>query len=51
MDIRHWLGRTYHTMGRIADAREQFRTALAVPGADTYPVERALVIKGLEDCH
>lgn len=51
MDIRHWLGRTYHAMGRIADAREQFRTALSVPGAGEYPVERALAVKGLEDCH
>ena len=37
MHIRYRLGRTYSAAGRIAEAREQFRTALALPGADAHP--------------
>ncbi|MFC9235704.1 BTAD domain-containing putative transcriptional regulator [Streptomyces decoyicus] len=50
MDIRYRLGRTYSAAGRVAEAREQFRTALALPGADEHPEERALAIAGLKEC-
>lgn len=50
MDIRCRLGRTYSAAGRVAEAREQFRTALALPGADEHPEERALAIAGLKEC-
>lgn len=50
MDIRHRLGRTYSAAGRVAEAREQFHTALALPGADEHPEERALAIAGLKEC-
>ncbi|MFD7777754.1 BTAD domain-containing putative transcriptional regulator [Streptomyces sp. NPDC059753] len=47
MDIRCRLGRSYCAAGRIAEARDQFRTALAVPGADRYPREHAQAVEGL----
>ncbi|GGU71076.1 SARP family transcriptional regulator [Streptomyces albospinus] len=50
MDIRYRLGRAYVAAGRVAEAREQFRTALAVPGADGHPEERALAIAALNEC-
>ncbi|WP_407288499.1 AfsR/SARP family transcriptional regulator [Streptomyces sp. BP-8] len=50
MDIRARLGRAYSAAGRLAEAREQFQTALAVPGAGEYPVERAQAIAGLDEC-
>ncbi|MEU3529303.1 BTAD domain-containing putative transcriptional regulator [Streptomyces sp. NPDC038707] len=50
MDIRCRLGRVYAAAGRVREAREQFRTALAVPGADAYPGERAQALAGLEQC-
>ncbi|MFE1773587.1 BTAD domain-containing putative transcriptional regulator [Streptomyces sp. NPDC059008] len=50
MDIRARLGRAYGAAGRVAEARAQFRTALAVPGAADYPVERALATAGLDEC-
>ncbi|MEU9121125.1 BTAD domain-containing putative transcriptional regulator [Streptomyces sp. NPDC048506] len=50
MDIRYRLGRTHFAAGRVAEAREQFRTALAVPGADEHPEEHARAVAGLKDC-
>ncbi|MDT6986123.1 BTAD domain-containing putative transcriptional regulator [Streptomyces lusitanus] len=47
MDLRCRLGRTCLVAGRRAEAREQFRTALAVPGADRYPKEHKLAVEGL----
>ncbi|MFD6280875.1 BTAD domain-containing putative transcriptional regulator [Streptomyces sp. NPDC060209] len=41
MDLRCRLGRTYLAAGRVSEAREQFRTALALPGADRNPKELA----------
>jgi tetratricopeptide (TPR) repeat protein len=50
MHIRCRLGRTYSAAGSVATAREQFRTALALPGATAYPEEHALAIAGLKEC-
>lgn len=50
MHIRCRLGRTYSAAGRPAEAREQFRTALALPGADDHPEERARALAGLRQC-
>ncbi|GAU68121.1 putative AfsR family transcriptional regulator [Streptomyces sp. NBRC 110611] len=50
MHIRCRLGRTYATAGRFTEAREQFRTALALPGADEHPQEHALAVAGLREC-
>ncbi|MFD3477188.1 BTAD domain-containing putative transcriptional regulator [Streptomyces sp. NPDC058695] len=47
MDIRCRLGRSYYAAGRITDARDQFRTALAIPGAARYPREHAQAVEGL----
>ncbi|MDU0301148.1 AfsR/SARP family transcriptional regulator [Streptomyces sp. PAL114] len=47
MDLRCRLGRTYRAAGRLAEAREQFQTALAVPGAHRYPKEHAQAVEGL----
>ncbi|MGW7486252.1 hypothetical protein [Streptomyces sp. NPDC054786] len=46
MHIRCRLGRTYSAAGGVDEAQEQFRTALALPGAGAYPEEHAL---GLRD--
>ncbi|MEV0374220.1 BTAD domain-containing putative transcriptional regulator [Streptomyces sp. NPDC050636] len=51
MHIRCRLGRTYSAAGRVAEARDQFRTALALPGAGEYPEEQALAIAGLKECN
>ena len=50
MHIRCRLGGTYSAAGSTATAREQFRTALALPGASAYPEEHALAIAGLREC-
>ena len=50
MHIRCRLGVTYSAAGSAATAREQFRTALALPGASTYPEEHAVAIAGLREC-
>ncbi|TJZ44667.1 tetratricopeptide repeat protein [Streptomyces piniterrae] len=50
MHIRARLGHTYSAAGRAAEAREQFRTALALPGAGEHLEERALALSGLEEC-
>ncbi|MGW8375123.1 BTAD domain-containing putative transcriptional regulator [Streptomyces sp. ODS28] len=50
MDIRTRLGRTYRAVGRIAEAREQFRTALGVPGAAGHAKEHAEALEGLGEC-
>ncbi|MFI6935492.1 BTAD domain-containing putative transcriptional regulator [Streptomyces sp. NPDC050287] len=47
MDIRCRLGRTCRAAGKFAEARAQFRTALAVPGAEMYPKEHAQAVEGL----
>ncbi|WP_165914496.1 hypothetical protein [Streptomyces sp. AcE210] len=41
-----WAAPNY-AAGRITEARDQFRTALAVPGADRYPREHAQAVEGL----
>ncbi|MFH8569196.1 BTAD domain-containing putative transcriptional regulator [Streptomyces sp. NPDC017993] len=50
MHIRCRLGGTYSAAGSVATAREQFQTALALPGASAYPEEHALAIAGLKEC-
>ncbi|MER5985416.1 tetratricopeptide repeat protein [Streptomyces sp. NPDC001787] len=50
MDIRCRLGQTYATTGRLREAREQFRAALAVPGAETHVLEHARAEAGLGAC-
>ncbi|MFE3772529.1 BTAD domain-containing putative transcriptional regulator [Streptomyces sp. NPDC059122] len=50
MDIRSRLGRAYAAAGRVAEAREQFRAALALPGAEAHPEERAQARAGLDAC-
>ncbi|MFC9862528.1 MULTISPECIES: AfsR/SARP family transcriptional regulator [unclassified Streptomyces] len=47
MDIRCRLGQTYATAGRLREAHEQFRAALAVPGAETHALEHARAEAGL----
>ncbi|MFF9478543.1 BTAD domain-containing putative transcriptional regulator [Streptomyces sp. NPDC014733] len=49
MDIRYRLGRTYSAAGRLAEAREQFRTVLTLPGADAHPGQRALALEALRE--
>ncbi|MEU9058571.1 AfsR/SARP family transcriptional regulator [Streptomyces sp. NPDC048430] len=46
MDVRCRLGRTYQAAGKIFEARQQFRAALALPGADHYPKEHAQALEG-----
>lgn len=50
MEIRCRLGRTHLSAGRVAEAEEQFRTALAVPGAAEHAHEHAQAVAGLQDC-
>ncbi|MEE1735804.1 hypothetical protein PUR49_04655 [Streptomyces sp. BE147] len=50
MDIRCRLGQTYTTAGRLSEACEQFRAALAVPGAETHFLEHARAEAGLGAC-
>ncbi|OMI39578.1 AfsR/SARP family transcriptional regulator [Streptomyces sparsogenes] len=50
MDIRCRLGRAYAAEGRVREAQEQFRLALAVPRASAHPDERAQALAGLEEC-
>ncbi|MFE2436218.1 BTAD domain-containing putative transcriptional regulator [Streptomyces sp. NPDC059409] len=50
MDIRCRLGQTYSVAGRSGEGREQFRAALAVPGAKAHPFEYARAQAGLEAC-
>jgi hypothetical protein len=47
MDIRCKLGHSYYAAGRITAARDQFSTALAIPGAARYPREHAQAVEGL----
>ncbi|MFJ9598851.1 AfsR/SARP family transcriptional regulator [Streptomyces althioticus] len=47
MDLRCRLGRTLRAAGQPAEAREQFRVALAVPGAARYPKEHKQAVEGL----
>ncbi|WP_406863123.1 BTAD domain-containing putative transcriptional regulator [Streptomyces sp. HUAS MG47] len=49
MLIRTRLGTAYTTAGRHTEAREQFRTALALPGAEDHPREHATALQGLRD--
>ncbi|UQA91871.1 AfsR/SARP family transcriptional regulator [Streptomyces halobius] len=50
MHIRCRLGRTYSAAGSVREARKQFQTALALPGADAYPEEHAPAVAGLKEC-
>ncbi|MFF3786270.1 tetratricopeptide repeat protein [Streptomyces sp. NPDC001933] len=50
MDIRCRLGQTYATAGRLGEAREQFRAALTVPGAEAHTFEYARAEAGLAAC-
>ncbi|MFF1569125.1 BTAD domain-containing putative transcriptional regulator [Streptomyces sp. NPDC058293] len=47
MDIRCKLGHSYYAAGQITAARDQFSTALAIPGAARYPREHAQAVEGL----
>ncbi|MGW6159623.1 tetratricopeptide repeat protein, partial [Streptomyces sp. NPDC055144] len=47
MDIRCRLGRSYYAAGQITAARDQFSTALAIPGAARHPKEHAQAVEGL----
>ncbi|GAA2035664.1 AfsR/SARP family transcriptional regulator [Nocardiopsis rhodophaea] len=50
MDIRCRLGQTYARAGQLSEAREQFRAALAVPGAEAHAGEHAWAEAGLDAC-
>ncbi|MDV5149808.1 BTAD domain-containing putative transcriptional regulator [Streptomyces sp. SBC-4] len=47
MGVRIRLGSTYAAAGRHAEAREEFRTALALPGAGDHPREYGMARDGL----
>lgn len=47
MDVRIRLGSTYAAAGRHAEAHEEFRTALALPGAGDHPREYGMARDGL----
>ncbi|TXS46982.1 AfsR/SARP family transcriptional regulator [Streptomyces sp. t39] len=47
MDVRIRLGSTYAAAGRRAEAREEFRTVLALPGASDHPRQFGLARDGL----
>jgi tetratricopeptide (TPR) repeat protein len=47
MEVRIRLGSTYAAAGRRAEARQEFRTALALPGAGDHPRQFALARDGL----
>lgn len=49
MGVRIRLGSTYAAAGRHTEARHQFRTALALPGAGEHPREYGLARAGLAD--
>ncbi|MGW0706742.1 AfsR/SARP family transcriptional regulator [Streptomyces sp. NPDC002643] len=47
LDLRRRLGQAHAAADRIQEAREQFRLALSVPAADTYPTEHSQAAEGL----
>ncbi|MFD4029856.1 tetratricopeptide repeat protein [Streptomyces sp. NPDC058637] len=47
MEVRTRLGSTYAAAGRHAEARQEFRSALALPGAGDHPRQYALARDGL----
>ncbi|MFD3726676.1 BTAD domain-containing putative transcriptional regulator [Streptomyces sp. NPDC058671] len=47
MGVRIRLGSTYTATGRRAEARREFRTALALPGAGDHPREYRMAREGL----
>ncbi|WP_078626962.1 AfsR/SARP family transcriptional regulator [Streptomyces exfoliatus] len=49
MGVRIRLGSTYAAAGRHAEARQEFRTALSLPGAGDHPREYGLARDGLSD--
>ncbi|MFB7587029.1 BTAD domain-containing putative transcriptional regulator [Streptomyces sp. NPDC056169] len=49
MGVRIRLGGTYAAAGRHAEARQEFRTALSLPGAGDHPREYELARDGLSD--
>ncbi|WP_328946886.1 tetratricopeptide repeat protein [Streptomyces sp. NBC_00250] len=48
MGVRIRLGSTYAAMGRHTDAQQEFRAALALPGADDHAREFGMARQGLE---
>ncbi|MEU2243065.1 BTAD domain-containing putative transcriptional regulator [Streptomyces sp. NPDC018338] len=49
MGVRIRLGSTYAAAGRHDEARQEFRTALSLPGAGDHPREYGLARDGLSD--
>lgn len=49
MEVRTRLGSTYAAAGRHAEARQEFRSALALPGAGDHPRQYAMARDGLND--
>jgi tetratricopeptide (TPR) repeat protein len=49
MEVRIRLGSTYAAAGRRAEARQEFQTALSLPGATDYPRQFGLARDGLSD--
>lgn len=47
MDVRIRLARTYVALGRRAEARRQFETALSLPGAGDHPRQWGMAREGL----
>ncbi|MFJ4338305.1 hypothetical protein [Streptomyces sp. NPDC088915] len=47
LQVRVRLGGTYAAAGRHAEARREFETALALPGAENHPHEYGLARDGL----
>ncbi|MFE5934576.1 BTAD domain-containing putative transcriptional regulator [Streptomyces sp. NPDC056470] len=50
MDVRIRLGQSYAAAGRRAEARQQFRDALALPGADAHVPAFGAALDGLNTC-
>lgn len=50
MEIRSRLATTYAATGHHTEARHQFHTALALPGATAHPQEHATALTGLRNC-
>ncbi|MFF4169579.1 tetratricopeptide repeat protein [Streptomyces sp. NPDC001744] len=49
MQVRVRLGATYTAAGRLAEARREFESVLALPGADGHPREYGMARDGLAD--
>ncbi|MFD8105787.1 AfsR/SARP family transcriptional regulator [Streptomyces microflavus] len=47
MEVRVRLGSTYAAAGRRAEARHEFQTALALPGAGDHPRQNSMAREGL----